>query len=220
MEYFTLADDLEEINSIRAKKLKKWALLLIVVPLFFLLRSVGIVTIEYSKGYFVEKHNVNKEAEKFYAEGTKVIDSTTNSVITQDDTTLYRELGFGFRMPFSDSKIKVDNYFEDEKTYLEKIITEKFSKDEVLKENFSSATAAVQKLDINGLYWFPLIKNGKISYQAVVRNKYSQNTYSAKFSGEIELAVYGFCTTDRLKKEIAEKIGKVIVKSVKDDYKK
>ena len=183
------------------------------------MRGFGMITIEYNKGYFKGNHEVKKDIFELRDGGKKFNKETKNNKINTKDEDFYWNLGFSLKfsslIPQSKNKDKVEN----ENSYLEKLIKEKIAKETILSKNFESASVSVKELNMSGLYWFPLIKNGKSSYRIIVENRYYQNTYSAQFSGETYLEVYGFCSNDELKKIIAEKIAKIVVESIKDDYK-
>ncbi len=213
MEYFTLSEDLEEIHSSKAKLRNRIFVGLVIVILFFLLRNLGFITIEWSKSYFNGKHKNRKEIHEIYNNGkTGTINNNTKTGnLSTDDKDFYWSFGIDF---------KGGDFSQNEKEYLEKLIREKLSKEKFLSSHFEFSVISIQKLEMSGGYWLPLIKNGKSSYRISVENTVFENTYSADFSGEIDLEVYGFCTTAELKKNIAEKIAKIVVDSIKEDYKK
>jgi hypothetical protein len=219
MEYFTLAEDLEEIKSAKSKTRNRILITLSILIMFFLLRGIGGITIEYNKGYFVGKHEVKKEIYELYDGGRNANQEIKNNKINTKDNDFHRDLGFSFRLFPSDSQ-KNDDNLKTEKNYLERLIKEKISKERIISRNLEYAAVSVKKLEMSGLYWFPLIKKGKGSYQIIVENRHYKNTYSATFSGEIDLEVYGICSSDKLEKIIAEKIAKIVVESIEDDYKK
>jgi len=213
MEYFTLSEDLEEIQSSKAKLRGRIFVGLIIIILFFLLRNLGFITVEYNKAYFKGKHENRKEIHEVYddAKTGTINNNTKTGNIDTDDKQVYWSFGIHF---------KGGDFSLDEKEYLEKLIREKLSKEKILSRQFEFSAISIQKLEMSGGYWLPLIKSGKSSYRISVENMVFKNTYFADFSGEIDLEVHGLCTTADLKKNVAEKIAKIIFDSIKEDYKK
>ena len=220
MEYSTLAEDSERVQISKTKIRNRILISLIILIIFVLMRGFGMIAIEYNKGYFKGNHEVKKQIYELSNSGNTASQETKNNKITTDDKDSYWNLGFNFKFLSLSSPNGTKDYLENEKNYLERLIKEKISKEQILNENFESALVSVKELNVFGLYWFPLIKNGKSSYQIIFQNSYYQNTYSAEFSGETDFEIYGFCSNDKLEKIIAEKIAKIVVESIKDDYKK
>jgi len=219
MEYFTLADDLEEIQSSKMKLRNSIFVIAGLVILFLLFRGLGFITIEYNKVYLQGNHVAQKEILEVYNEGKTGKQSKNRSKLDSKDEISNSEWGFqiGFSSP---SKNKTDNDFQNKEKYLERLIKDKISQEKSLSSKFEFAFVSVEKFEITGAYWLPLIKSGKIAYRISVENKYYEDTYSANFSGDFELEVYGICTVDKLEKIIIEKIANIAVDSIKDDYKK
>lgn len=219
MEHFTLAKDLKEIRSAKSKTRNRILIALSILITLFLLRGIGAITIEHNKSYFTGRHEVEKEIYKLYDSGSKANRETEHNIINANDTDFHRDWGVSFRFVSSNSQ-KENDYLISEKSNLEMLIKEKISENKILSGNFEYASVSVRELEMSGLYWVPLIKNGKSSYRIIVENRYYQNSYSAAFSGELDLEVHGICSNDKLKEIIAEKIAKTVVKSIEDDYKK
>jgi hypothetical protein len=217
MEYFTLENDLKEIQASKAKSRKLIFISLTIIAALALMRAFGVITLEYHKAYFQGNHQAQKEILKLDGEDAWQ-DAKWNSIKSNDEDFKW-ELGFDFKFLSRSPADKKDEYSGDKK-YLEELIKEKLAGERNLNGRFEVCSVLVGRLEMTGLYWFPLVKNAKSSYRVSVENRVFQDIYSANFSGEINSEVYGFCTIDRLKKNIAEKIAKTIVDSIKDDYKK
>ncbi len=219
MEYFTLANDLEEAKSLTTKK-KIWILSMGLLTAFLLLRGFGAITIEFYKGCFRENHEIKKDITEYFDGGTRVSENTKHSEIKNETKESYRNFGFSLGFPRFDSLPENSTYQVKETSYLEKLIRKEIAKNKTLGNNFESAAISLKKFEMSGLYWFPLVKAGESSYQILIENSYYQDTYFADFSGSIDFEVYGFCTRDVLEQTISEKIAKTVVKSIEDDYKK
>lgn len=213
MEYFTLENDLKEIQAAKAKTRKRIFISLSIIVLLVLMRTAGVITLEYYKAYFQANHASQKTILEVSGEDAR--QESKRSSIKTDNKDFKWNLGFNFRFWSGNSSDKTGEYSED-KEYLAELIKKKLAGEGNLNNRFE---VSVEKLEMSGLYWFPLVKKGKSSY-GVSFGKGFPETYSANFSGEIDLEVYGFCTIDRLKKDVAEKIAKTVVDSTKDDYKK
>lgn len=211
MEYFTLADDLEEIRSSKAKRIKRIPIVTAIIILFVSMRGLGLITIEYNKKYFHENHIIQKEILGSYGERFNEDDKHDDFEIDATDFNKH----FGFQFGFFSAAGETDG-----KKYLEKLIKDNISKEKSIDKRFEFATVTVKKFEMSGPYWLPLIKNGKSLYRVFVDNKISDDTYSANFSGKIDFEVHGICTVDSLEKNIAGKIAKIVVDSIKNDYKK
>jgi hypothetical protein len=213
MEYFTLENDLKEIQASKAKTRKRIFASLTVIVLLVLMRTSGVLTLEYYKAYFQGKHDFRKTILETEEEGTR-LESKWSSIKT-DNKDFYWNLGLDFKFRSGSLPDKTSEYLPD-KEYLAELIEKRLAGERNLDNNFE---VSVKKLEMTGLYWFPLVKKGASAYQISVGKGFS-DAYSANYSGEIDLEVHGFCTIDRLKKNIAENIAKTVVDSIKDDYKK
>lgn len=207
MEYFTLSEDLEKNRASKIKSRNRIIIGLSVIILFFSLRGFGIISIQYNKSYLVGNHQIDKKMSEEY-DGTGTVNSKNAQLKTNDEDS-YRELGVRF---------KVGDGTQTE--YLEKLIKEKISEEKVLNRQFEFAVVFVEKLETSGFYWLPLAKSGRNNYRISVKNRFFKDDYVAVFTGETDFEVYGLCTIDKLDKIIAEKIAKIVVKSIKEDYKK
>jgi len=210
MKYFTLSEDLEEIQSSKLKLRNRIIGGLGLLILFFVLRSLGLLSIEYNKVYLHGEHQNRKEISEYYNNGTGS-KNTNNATLKTNDDDFYRQ--FGFSSKFRD-------FSPPENESLEKLIKEKISKERVLSRQFDFSAVSVKNLEMSGAYWLPLIKKGTNSYRIFVENRYFQDTYSADFTGDIAFEVHGICTVENLNRIMADKIAKIVVDSIKNDYKK
>jgi hypothetical protein len=210
MEYFTLSEDLEGIQSSKLKLRNHLIAVLGLIVLFFTIRGFGLLTIEYNRVYLQGKHENRKEIQESYNDGTGRVNTNDGSLKTNDDRTNWN-LGFNF---------KASEFLTDEKVYLEKLVKQRISNDKSLSRQFEFSVIAVEKLETSGAYWLPLIKKGTSSYRVSVENRFFSDTYSADFTGDIDFEIYGLCTVKKLNGIIADKIAKIVVDSIKEDYKK
>ncbi|HQU82212.1 MAG TPA: hypothetical protein PKY59_03755 [Pyrinomonadaceae bacterium] len=213
MEYFTLAEDLEEIRASKLKLRMVTFVSLGVILIFFLLRGLGIVTVEYNKVFLNSHHQINKLFTEYYSENSQEMGKVNNTSdnLKNEDRDFYWNVGFN---------TKNADYIQNEKSFLENLIREKFSKEKVLNDRFTNSSIFIEKIEVSGNYWLPIIKNGKSIYKLSIENKFYDDTYSAQFSGEFDFEVYGICSINKLQKVTAEKIADIVVKSIKKDYKK
>ena len=220
MEYFTLAEELEEVKRTKIRFTKRFLLFPLILLLFLLLRGMGFITIEYNKVFLNGNHQIHKNIYEENLKQNRANQETKNSNIETTDKDSYWEWAFKLRGNFINSQDEISNYPSDENEYLEELIKQKISKENSLSKQFEFTEISVKKFEMSGFYWFPIIKSGKSSYVINIQNNFNQNTYSADFSGEINLEVYGLCTIDKLEKIVSEKIAKIVVESIENDYKK
>lgn len=220
MKYFTLAEDFEELQKSTSKQKRRIFIFLVVLIIIPLMRGFGIITFEYYKANFHGNHTAVKESLVFNDNYSSFVNNKKNSTLETADEISHWNLGFSFKLSNSFSGDKKKQVTENEKDYLENLIKEKIAGESLLSEQFKSVAVSVKKFDMSGLYWLPLIKNGNTSYRITIKNEFLKDNYSVDFSGEFDLEVYGFCSVSNLKKTVAEKISNVVVKSVKEDYKK
>jgi len=213
MEYFTLANDLEEIQSSKLKSKIAVFISLIVILFFFLIRSFGIITVEYNKVFFNSRHQINKSFTEYYSENNQEMGkvSNTSSSLKNEDEDFYQDLGFNTNNT---------EYIQNEKSFLEELIKEKLSNEKVLNDRFTNSKIYIEEMELTGNYWLPIIKHGKSTYKLSIENKFYDDIYSAQFSGEFDFEVYGICSINKLQKVTAKKIADIVVKSIKKDYKK
>ena len=207
MEYFTLSEDLEKIRASKIKSRNRILTGLSIMILFFTLRGFGIIAIEFNRYNMTGNHQSSKKMSEDYG-GRGTINSKNENLKT-DDKYINWELKFNSQ---------ISGGAQNE--YLEKLIKAKLSEEKFLSRQFEFAVVSVEKLEKSGVYWLPLIKSGKNKYLISVRNKVFNDEYSAVFAGETDFEVYGLCTVNKLDKIIAEKIAQIVVKSIKEDYKK
>jgi hypothetical protein len=213
MEYFTLENDLKEIQVTKARTRKRVFISLIIIVLLVLMRTTGVITLEYYKAYFQGNHAVQYTI--LEVGGEEARQESKRSSIKSDNEDFKWNLGFNFKFWSKSLSDKTGEYLTD-KEYVAELIKKKLAAERNLNNRHE---VLVEQLEMSGLYWFPLVKKGTGSYRISVGRGFPES-YSANFSGEIDLEVHGFCTIDRLKKNIAEKIAKTVVDSIKDDYKK
>jgi hypothetical protein len=213
MEFFTLSEDLDEIRHAKSILRNRIIGILVVVAAFLSLRGFDSITIEYNKAYFKGSHQISKDfTETFYVgDNARGNINSTSAKLTTDDKDFYSKWGF---------RRKSDDSMPDDRTLLVRTIKEKLVKEASLEKRFEFSAVRVDKINMSGGYWFPLIKNGKFFYRVSLDNRFYKDTYSATFTGEIDLGICGVCSLGELKRIIADKIADVVVKAIKEDYKK
>lgn len=211
MEYFTLPEELEKNRGLRYYAGKRAFIFSGVLFLLFAARALGVLDVEFNKAYFRGNQTAKREVYKVYNDGENYEESNykSNSGTNVEQSNWYLSL-------LSDAP----TLFSNDKMNLENSIKSRIAEEITLKRRFESSVISIKKVETSGLYWLPLVKHGKTSYQISVKNKISEGDYAADFSGEIDFGAYGICTIAKLKKTVAEQIAAKIVDSIKNDYKK
>lgn len=160
--------------------------------------------------FFQGNHSSRKEVFEENTNGEKAEQNNKRENLTTDSNDFHWNLGIKFKLPESSL---------ERKEFLEKLIKTKIAKEKRLSQQFEFSVVLVEKSDLTGLYWFPFVKNGKSAYKISVENKFYNDSYSANFVGDFDFQVYGFSTIDNLEKSNADKIAKIVVDSIKNDYK-
>lgn len=72
--------------------------------------------------------------------------------------------------------------------------------------------AEITRLETSGMYWVPLIKNGRADFKVVVSS--SDDSVHGEFEGHVELEVRGFCSAYSFRSEIHDQVFDLIRRTI------
>jgi len=72
--------------------------------------------------------------------------------------------------------------------------------------------AEITRLETSGMYWMPLIKNGRAEFKVDVSS--SDDSVHGEFEGHVELEVRGFCSAYSFRSEIHDQVFDLIRRTI------
>lgn len=172
MEYFTLSEEIEKNRGLKSYTSNRIFICLAILFLLFLTRSFGFVNVEFNKVYLKGNQASQRQNYKIYNNGNNSEESEFNSTLKTDTEQTHRHLSL---------RLGVPSLLSSDRNNLADLIKNKIAEEIILRNRFDLSTVTVKKFETSGLYWLPLVKHGKSSYEVSIENNLSEDYYAANF---------------------------------------
>lgn len=173
-------------------------------------RSAGVLELDLNRSYFQSKSFSRQKKAKTTPLN---LASPTETKNEYDETFDIRtsSVGLNFEVKAAIGKCVGDPERED----LAALVKQRLE-----GEDFHFSNIRVEELDMSGLYWVPLLKNGTRKFAISIDEQLADGIYTANFKGSYDFTIYGICSTSAINRIVAQSISNRIVKTVKDDFEK
>lgn len=184
--------------------MRKIWLVIFALAIFLMLREGGYINFQYSTGKFNDQMQTDLYSKFYEYEGDKqqlIAERKTGNYESDVNENSWK-LGF--------QTTSQTNIFTDFKKQLQKHL-----------ESSERVSMDVHKVELSGLYWFPLYKVGSCKYSFDVEIVGAKSRiYRGTVQGKIDFAVSGISSVNEVKKELSMQIAKILSENVQKEIKK